>query len=729
MVDVTQCIFTGSSAVGKSSLKHLLVHNTPKAVKTSTAVMDTPEVVTISSEQYTVKEGNSAWQQVDDDVMRQSLQACVRDKAYNEGQYPKLLRSEKKRSQQSKKDAKSSYPPTTRTRNKDVFRKLFKWFRSSRHTTAGHQPVANQCDEKESSGDSEITLLLDAEHSTFIDNLGALKQGIELNDASFIHLLDTGGQPSFQDALPLLLDAPCTYIQVFNAACDLDQPVPITYRPDDHTEEVLPPSVETGWEMMLRSFSSMQTMAHKCSKELASIQQEGSQLPQLHIIVVGTFKDQLVKEGRLKEATQDVRRRLRELKGKPYYHIIQRDPAGELFYLIDNMADRGNEKAYVNSLREHLSTTRSSLMFKVPVVWYICKQVTQGISLKFIRFQDLKTFCLKQKFIDADGADEQFHCLLKLFSLLGFFSFFALKDVPDEANYVCTDKGMFLKEVSKLLAIQFLKAPMCHAVEVFKQDGIISNNKEIFEELGIKQEVDRSWLLAALEHIGLVARYASAPDHSPSYFMPIALPQGKTKLPDCSTIAPLCVTFTFHSPDKPLVYTDLPRGVFCRLAVELSKGPWIPIPEKSDRNTVKFLSEGEEFELFLAEAPGFISLTPVLMEKFKEESLAKLHKLCRKLYDTLDKSIVPTAENVLGDQFRQIAKLVYGVKCDCSVQVPHLATPSASGNSLVCQSTQEHLNRRILSQEQIWFTPVESAEVSDCPKAYDLSLLHNSHID
>ena len=44
-----------SPRVGKSSLKHFLVHNTSKAVKTSTAVMDTPEVVTISSEQYTVE--------------------------------------------------------------------------------------------------------------------------------------------------------------------------------------------------------------------------------------------------------------------------------------------------------------------------------------------------------------------------------------------------------------------------------------------------------------------------------------------------------------------------------------------------------------------------------------------------------------------------------------------------------------------------------------------------
>ena len=93
-----------------------------------------------------------------------------------------------------------------------------------------------------------------------------------------------------------------------------------------------------------------------------------------------------------------------------------------------------------------------------------------------------------------------------------------------------------------------------------------------------------------------------------------------------------------------------------------------------------------------------------------KEPLAELHKLCRQLYDTLHKSIVPSAEDVLGDQFSQVAKIVYGVKCDCGVQVPHLATPSASGKSLICQATDQR--RKSLKQERIWFIPVENVEVN-----------------
>ena len=719
-VDVTPCIFVGAPAVGKSSLKHLLVHNTPKAVKTSTAVVDTPEVVTVTSEQYTVAGGTSAWHLVSNDIMGKSLQACVNTKAYDEGQYPELLRYEDDQHQQMKEQRESQTQPTSR----NLIQKFTRYCRSVLHVSGSRQVISRQCDSREgsqrvpraisaekqgcSNGSSETVAMLDMEHANFMQAMRGGCGSIELKDASFIHLLDTGGQPSFQDALPLLLDVPCTYIQVFNATRDLDQPIPITYRRDDHTEESLPPSAETGWEMMLRSFSSMNTMSQKCSEELATFQQEDGQLPQLRIFVVGTFKDQLAQEGRLKEVTQDISTRLKELEGKPYYCCIQKDSAGQPFYLINNLGDRENERANVNSLREHLSASRSSFKLKVPVMWYICKQITQGTSQKFIGFQDLKAFCLKHKFIDANGADEQFRSLLKLFSLLGFYAFFDLKDVPDEANYICTDKGVFLKEVSKLLAIQFLQAPQSHAVEVFKQNGIISTNFEIFEELGILAEVDRSWFLAALEHVGLLTHYASATNHSPSYFMPIALPQGKTKMPDHGSVASLCVTFSFHSPDNPLVYTDLPRGVFCRLAVQLSNGPWTPIPNRSDRTTVKFHSE--TFELYLTEAPGFIGLTPVLVEELEgKEPLEELHKLCRSMYDTLHKSIVPSAEDVLGEQFSQTAKIMFGFECGCG-SVPHLATPaSAEGKSLICQST--HKRRRSLKKEQIWFSPVDDTEV------------------
>ena len=81
---MTWSIFVGLPELGKSSLKHLLVHNTLKAVKTSTPVMDTPEVV--RSEQYKVRVTTSAWQLLDSDVVRKSLHASFKKEAYALGE-------------------------------------------------------------------------------------------------------------------------------------------------------------------------------------------------------------------------------------------------------------------------------------------------------------------------------------------------------------------------------------------------------------------------------------------------------------------------------------------------------------------------------------------------------------------------------------------------------------------------------------------------------------------
>ena len=222
--------------------------------------------------------------------------------------------------------------------------------------------------------------------------MGGKGKQIELKDASFIHLLDTGSQPSFQEVLSLLLDVPCTYIQVLNAAHSLDERVPITYCSDDHTRVHLE-DAEWRRDMMQHSFSSMLTMAQKCSRQLASFQQEQSPLPKLRIFVVGTSKDQLIKEGRLDEATQDITTFLEELDGKPYYHSIEWDSStGKPFFLIDTMADE-DDRASVNHLRKNLSSKESSLKLDIPVVWFFCQEITRCTPKKFFRLHDLEAFC------------------------------------------------------------------------------------------------------------------------------------------------------------------------------------------------------------------------------------------------------------------------------------------------------------------------------------------------
>ena len=60
-------MFTGSSRVGKTSLKYNLLHNKPRKVKLSTPVLEAPEVAMIS-EAY-VRGGSVLWTEAKDEFL------------------------------------------------------------------------------------------------------------------------------------------------------------------------------------------------------------------------------------------------------------------------------------------------------------------------------------------------------------------------------------------------------------------------------------------------------------------------------------------------------------------------------------------------------------------------------------------------------------------------------------------------------------------------------------
>ncbi len=68
----------------------------------------------------------------------------------------------------------------------------------------------------------------------------------------------------------------------------------------------------------------------------------------------------LIAQGRLEEATKEIKTFLYTLKGKPYYNSIQLDSKGQQCYLINSLAV--SERAYIINLRECISS-EGFLMF------------------------------------------------------------------------------------------------------------------------------------------------------------------------------------------------------------------------------------------------------------------------------------------------------------------------------------------------------------------------------
>ena len=398
---------------------------------------------------------------------------------------------------------------------------------------------------------------------------------------------------------------------------------------------------------------------------------------------------------------------MKGLDGKPYYRSIKWD-SGQPFFLVNAMA-KEDDRAPVNRLRECLSSEGSSLKLDVPLMWFICQEITRHTRKKFFKLQDLERFCQENGFVDGEDAASQFQALLQLFSLFGFYSFFNLEGIldKDKDNFVCTDRGVFLKEVSKLLAVQFM-APTSSDVDTFKRTGILVFTPEIFLDLEMSQEMDPHWFLCALQHLGIAARLPCKDRQE--YFIPAALPQKAANTDPLASVAPLCLTYEIKE-GAVSSNSDMPQGVFCRLAVALIRQEWEILKHENSRSLLRFqCGEHEEFDILLQECPGYIRIIPQAVHE-EAPSPSELHTACQSLISTVTQCLSVSAEDVLGNQFSRHVQLAMGFRCHCKEDiVPHLATPSKQGTFLRCSLTDRR--QKFSNRQRIWFSPVTQVEVS-----------------
>ena len=677
MIDVARIIFMGPTSSGKSSFKHLLAYNKPRESNTSTPIMEAPQIVSISSEQYVLQESASSWKVVSQQDMAASIRIECRDR--------KCMSSEER-------DLPESQPSTLH-------------LEPSRRTSTVAQPFL-ELHSKAPVPDGDKSRELEGPwvefeqaHRALLHNLGTGVEERLLQNARFVHLLDTGGQPSFQDVLPLLIRVPCTYVLVFDASQDLDKPLSITYRTADATVKLRAAS-ETGWQMLLRLLSSVYAMKFK-SSSMADFMNILGQPPQLRILLVGTFKDRLLVEGRLEETKAKLKKRIESLKKKPYYEHIIRDTNGQPFYLINNLmqldaiGSSAEDLANLMELRQQLSNSAGSLKLQVPLGWFHFEMVTRSVQQKFFKTSELQQFALQLKCVrDAT----EFRSLLTLFHYLGFFTFFDREDVSDT---ICTESTSFLKEVSKLLIVQFIESPRSPAVVAFKEEGKLTLSKELSQELGLCKDLDVAWLSRSLCHLGVMS--CTSPRR---YFMPASLRSEGTQDAVVGTVNPLLVAFTFKV-DEFHVTQDLPRGLYCHMAVELANRGWTVTPADSTRQTIKY--QLNELDIAITELPGSISVMPIL-SVHENCDIGKLHDLCCSVWSTVELAFQESAKAVFDDQFTTRADVICGVNCPCDNFSPHLAVPR--GSSISCTLNQKRWP--CLPGQGVWFSPVEGAEVSTC---------------
>ena len=553
-----------------------------------------------------------------------------------------------------------------------------------------------------------MKLLYDAHQSFLRQHHGETEQEVQLEDVSFIYLLDTGGQPSFQNALPMVLDFPCNFVYTFNASYKLTVPYIDTYCRDGKTESKPEgENAQTTWELMQQSLMAAHTMSFKHKHD--NLSKFGKQKPpKLCIYLVGTHLDSLAKLPNKDSEVilKDHHKVLDKLLSSKVYNEYRKYPKvvyegyNQCAYLDSKLKGDKEHKEHsetvikdhservIKDLRNQLSAKESCMVLTVPKLWYCFRLITHDIAKRYGKgmwsYSELKNFCMEKSYVQSD---EQFQVLLSLFHSLGFFVYINLPDIKMEENKVCTDASFLYQELSKLLSVQYpkpgevLSKALCH----FKKTGEIlfqntSNGEsrhELFNDLGINLSISPKWLLDVLHQIGLASKVTS--DEGCHFFLPTVLPSKKEfKLPK-GTVANLGFTISFRTKFKSgqkFCY-GLPTGLFHRLVVHLESVhntennedaliEWESRLEDSDHNHIKFYGKVDHhrFDIYLIKRVDHIELMLLLYKLSNQLEGQELARLCIKIKNEMKERICQVWKGLFGDDCKALSTGVICTLCE-----------------------------------------------------------------
>ena len=499
---------------------------------------------------------------------------------------------------------------------------------------------------------------------------------------TFIYLLDTGGQPSFQNVVPLLLDFPCNFLHVFKASERLTDPYVNAFCRDGATEEMRANSRST-WELMKESITAAYTMSMKSKRQLKAFDMPNE--PQLRIFLVGTHLSHLPEDPEAKRALLDHNKKvLEEMNNKPYdgNRVLPKEVAYKgagNYFLLDSQLQGDNKMKdhtykVVNALRSLLADSKNRLALKVPKVWFCLQLITSSVERKMWKLTELKEFCLRCQFIQPVDADGQLLALLNLFHCLGFYLYFDLSEYKEQ--WICTDATFLYKEMSKVLSVQYGPSE-CPSTElrIFMEKGVIPEavSEALFRQLDINADIPTRWLLEVLVKIGIAAKVR---EKETRYFIPAALPERQIYLPEAS-VATLAYTFSFHSVQDER-YTCIPTGLFHRLAVDIASGRQALKEEEvspvqlrgkqwryyhKQSGCTQFIFTQENAHIALSQKEDLIQLQLLVPQHFRKLSLS-LTQLCRHIRKEMYKRICYVSEVVFGAEFlEEKATLEDGVIC------------------------------------------------------------------
>ena len=323
---------------------------------------------------------------------------------------------------------------------------------------------------------------------------------VALSNAHLLQFLDCGGQLAYHDILPLFVNIPAIYLNVFNVTEELTKcPIDELCSTEGNTMFAAKSALSVV-EMVTRSAMTVRSLADRKVPLLPDVTCESK--PRL--MLVGTHLDKLDGKNadeKLKVSNEILHKTL-QLKSRLLERaVVPNEKSQLMFFPVNNKlyVDKSHQShkhcqckhcQASKNLKEKITkqAMEDAVKVDVPVRWYLYQLLELSQSEKpFYSYSELYERCREEGSVTDVG---EFHTMVTYFHALGLLIHLCEADVEHTKESAClvfTNPSHLFENISKLYLVQFADVRGGDKI-LLKDEGKLT--KDALRELGVQLDPD-----------------------------------------------------------------------------------------------------------------------------------------------------------------------------------------------------------------------------------------------
>ena len=323
---------------------------------------------------------------------------------------------------------------------------------------------------------------------------------VAMPDSHFLQFLDCGGQLAYHDILPLFVNIPAIYLNVFNVTKDLTE-CPIDELSTSGNKMYSAKSALSVAEMITRSVMTVHSLADR-KVELPSEMKSKSKSPKPHIVLVGTHLDKLEEDAQhtraqLKAVDETLHKALQSKSHLLEGMVLPNEKCRLMFFPVNNKlyVDEGHQShthckckhcRAIKNLKKIITkqAMEDAVEVKVPVKWYLHQLLELSQHERpLYSYSELYKHCKEEGSVTDVG---EFHAMVTYFHALGLLIHLCGAGVghtEDSGCLVFTNPSYLFENISKLYQVQFEEV-VGVAKKMLKHEGKLT--LKVLQELEVQ---------------------------------------------------------------------------------------------------------------------------------------------------------------------------------------------------------------------------------------------------